>query len=112
MQTSSVGMDDKTVEFKARIFKVLGDANRMRILELLRGGERCQCEIVPLLGQSQPTVSRHLRLLEEAGLIESRRDGNRMMYQATDELVYGILDALDPELLRILSHGLMSKLPP
>ncbi len=110
MQKSGVGIDDKTLEFKARIYKVLGDANRMKILEFLRDGERCQCEIIPLLEQSQPTVSRHLKLLEEAGLIASRRDGNRTFYRAADERIYGILDVFDPELLRILSQGLMRRL--
>ena len=112
MQTNIMGTGGKTLEFKARIFKVLGDANRMRILEFLRDGERCQCEIIPLLDQSQPTVSRHLKLLEEAGLIVSRRDGNRMFYRATDERVYGILDVLEMELLHTLSEGLMRKLLP
>lgn len=112
MQKSGMGIDDKTLEFKARIFKVLGDANRMKVLEFLRDGERCQCEIIPLLDQSQPTVSRHLKLLEEAGLIASRRDGNRMFYRATDERVYGILDVFEPELLHTLSQELMRKLLP
>ena len=112
MQTNSMGIGDKTFEFKARIFKVLGDANRMRILEFLRDGEKCQCEIIPLIDQSQPTVSRHLRLLEEAGLITSKRDGNRMFYRAADERVYGILDVLEPELLHTLSQGLMRRLLP
>ena len=63
--------DEKILEFKSRIFKVIGDANRLKIIEILRSGENCQCEIIPLIAQSQPTVSRHLKLLEEAGLIRS-----------------------------------------
>jgi len=45
--------DDRALEFKARLFKVIGDPNRLKALEILRSGENCQCEIVPLLGQSQ-----------------------------------------------------------
>jgi len=100
------------MEFKARVFKVLGDSNRIRILEFLRDGEKCQCEIIPMLGQTQPTVSRHLSLLEEAGLIQSRRGGNRIFYKTVDRRVYGIIDALDTELIGVLSHGLMSRLIP
>lgn len=102
--------DPRTLEFKARVFKVLGDSNRIKIMEFLRGGERCQCEIIPILEQSQPTVSRHLRLLEEAGLITSRKDGNRTFYRVADERTFNILDSLDYELMRVLSHGLISKL--
>ena len=104
--------DERALEFKARVFKVLGDSNRLRIIEFLRDGEKCQCEIIPILDQSQPTVSRHLRLLEEAGLIQSERDGNRMLYRVVDEGVYKVVDSLDDELMRILSHGLLSKLAP
>jgi len=103
---------ERALEFKARVFKVLGDPNRLRIIELLKDGERCQCEIIPLLDQSQSTVSRHLRLLEEAGLIQSERNGNRMLYQVVDEGVFKIVDSLDDDLMRNLSHGLLSKLAP
>ena len=104
--------DDRALEFKARVFKVLGDANRLRIIEFLRGGERCQCEIIPVLGQSQPTVSRHLRLLEEAGLLRSERDGNRILYRVLDEGVYGVVDSPDRDLMSAMSHGLLSRLAP
>ncbi len=104
--------DPRALDFKARVFKVLGDSNRIRIMEFLRGGERCQCEIIPIIDQSQPTVSRHLRLLEESGLLRSRRDGNKVFYEAVEERVYDILDALDHDLMRTLSHGLMDRLIP
>lgn len=104
--------DERVMEFKARVFKVLGDSNRLRIIEFLRDGERCQCEIIPVLDQSQPTVSRHLRLLEEAGLIKSKRNGNRMLYRVVDEAVFKMVDSLDDDLMRIMSHGLLSKLAP
>ena len=41
--------DEKILEFKSRIFKVIGDANRLKIIEILRSGENCQCEIIPLI---------------------------------------------------------------
>jgi DNA-binding transcriptional ArsR family regulator len=105
-------LNERTLEFKARVFKVLGDSNRLRIIEFLRDGEKCQCEIIPILDQSQPTVSRHLRLLEEAGLIQSERDGNRMLYRVVDKGVFKIVDSLNDDLMRILSHGLLNKLAP
>lgn len=110
MEVLISSFDEKKLDFKARVFKVLGDANRIKILEFLRDGEKCQCEIIPILGQSQPTVSRHLRLLEEVGLLTSRRDGNKALYQATDERIFDIPDVIDNELMGILSQRLMSRL--
>jgi ArsR family transcriptional regulator len=79
-------------EKAAKVLRVLGDPNRVKIVELLRSGEMCQCEIIPLIGQSQPTVSRHLSLLEENGVLISRRDGVRMLYQVSDPKVFEIID--------------------
>ena len=75
----------------AKVLKVLGDPNRIKIVELLRNGEMCQCDIIPLINQSQPTVSRHLGLLEENGVVSSRRDGVKMMYRITDSSVVQII---------------------
>jgi DNA-binding transcriptional ArsR family regulator len=83
---------DATMEKKARVLKVLGDPNRLRIIELLRDGELCQCEIIPVIGQSQPTVSRHLRLMEKAGILTKRKDGTRTMYKVSHEGVLTIVD--------------------
>lgn len=102
--------DERTLEFKMRIFKVISDTNRLKILEMLRGGELCQCEIVPVIDQSQPNVSRHLRLLEEAGLIQSRRDGVRMFYEVTDPHIYNVIDAIDAEMTGIISEELAKKM--
>ena len=76
----------------AKTLKVLGDPNRIKIVEMLRNGEQCQCDIVPLIKQSQPTVSRHLRLLEENGVLSSRRDGVKMMYRIADPSVLQIIE--------------------
>ena len=102
--------DERTLEFKTRIFKVISDTNRLKILEMLRSGELCQCEIVPLIDQSQPTVSRHLRLLEEAGLIRSKRDGVRMFYEVTDPHIYNVIDAIDEHMTELISEEIAKKM--
>ena len=76
----------------ARVLKVLGDPNRIKIIELLRDGEHCQCDIIPFIGQSQPTVSRHLRMLEENGILVSRKDGVKVIYRISDPIVLKIVD--------------------
>jgi ArsR family transcriptional regulator len=80
-------VQDKT----ARVLKVLGDPNRIKIVELLASEEICQCEIIPIIGQSQPTVSRHLRLLEENGILISRRDGVKMLYRIANPDILKII---------------------
>ncbi len=104
-------IDRRATGFKSRIFRVLGDPTRLGILELLRGGELCQCEILPLLEKSQPTLSRHLGILEEAGLICSRRDANRVLYRIADEGIYRILDSIDEELVNVITGEISGKLP-
>jgi ArsR family transcriptional regulator len=61
--------------------KAAADPTRLRILALLRGGPLCVCQIVAVLGASQPAVSRHLALLRRAGLIESERRGQWVWYR-------------------------------
>ncbi len=63
------------------LFEALADASRRRILDLLRTGERPVGELVQALGLSQPGVSRHLRVLREAGLVEVRVDAQRRLYR-------------------------------
>ena len=59
-----------------KIIKALADKNRLRIIYLLNGKrDICVCEITDIIGLSQPTISSHLRLLENAGLVESDKDG-------------------------------------
>ena len=63
------------------VFEILAVPNRRRILDLLREGERPAGEIVSALSISQPGVSKHLRVLREAGLVGARRDGQRRLYR-------------------------------
>jgi DNA-binding transcriptional ArsR family regulator len=67
------------------IFEILVEPNRRRILDLLRGGHRPVGEIVTALGLSQPAVSKHLRVLKEAGLVVVRPDAQRRLYQLRPE---------------------------
>ena len=101
--------DDRTLEFKARIFKVIGDPNRVKILEILRNGEICQCDIIPLIGQSQPAVSRHLKLLEDSGLITSYKEATRMIYNIVDNHIYTLLDSIDDDMKKIILDEISKK---
>jgi ArsR family transcriptional regulator len=65
------------------LFKAAGEPTRLRILNLLRLGSLCVCDLQATLGLPQPTVSRHLAVLRHAGLVDDSRDGTRMMYSLT-----------------------------
>jgi ArsR family transcriptional regulator len=64
-----------------RTFRAFSDRTRLRILNLLRRGELCVCDIVRVLRAPQPTVSRHLAYLRKAGLVTARKQGLWMYYQ-------------------------------
>ena len=63
-----------------RVMKALSDPNRVRIVKLLQLKELCVCELQELLGLAQSTVSKHLKVLDDAGLISSSRDGAWVIY--------------------------------
>ncbi len=67
-------------KWKVRLLKALGDETRLNIVRCLLDGEKCACTLVPAAGRAQPTVSRHLKILEEAGVLESRRKGTNIWY--------------------------------
>src|ERR671932_2073024 len=65
--------------------QVLGEPRRLQILDLLRNGERPVGELVDRVGLSQPAVSKHLRVLKDAGLVEARPDAQRRLYRIRPE---------------------------
>ena len=64
----------------AALFKAFGDENRLRILELLRTGEKCACSILEELEITQPTLSHHMKLLCDTGIVRSRKEGKWVHY--------------------------------
>lgn len=64
-----------------RLMKALSDPNRVKIVKMLQAREMCVCEIRAALGFAQPTISKHLKVLEDAGLVTSRKDGLFVNYR-------------------------------
>ena len=62
------------------IFKALGDENRIRILKMLQSGEKCACKLLEELNISQPTLSHHLKILCDVGIITGRKEGKWTHY--------------------------------
>jgi ArsR family transcriptional regulator len=67
-----------------KVMKALSDPNRVRLLKLLQQRTMCVCEIQAALGIAQPTVSKHLKILEDAGLVGHRKEGLWVNYSLTD----------------------------
>jgi ArsR family transcriptional regulator len=67
-----------------KVMKALSDPNRVKLIKMLQHRVMCVCEIQTALGIAQPTVSKHLRVLEDAGLVNFRKDGLWVDYHLTD----------------------------
>ena len=78
------------LEHTAALFKALSDPTRLRILRAIsQMNELCECNIVPSFGLSQPTISYHLKLLREAGLVSSERRGQWVYHSVNQKAVLG-----------------------
>ena len=69
----------------ALIFKALGDENRIQILKLLHNGEKCACKLLDALNISQPTLSHHMKILCDSGIVTGRKEGKWMHYSISSE---------------------------
>ena len=74
----------------APIFKALGDETRLKIIEILSCGEICACEILESFHITQPTLSYHMKILTDCGLVKSRKDGSWIRYSNNLVLVTAI----------------------
>ncbi len=77
---------------QAAILAALAHPNRIRILEYLRKDTLCNCELAPALGLEQSNLSRHLKILVQAGVLESWKEGLRVNFRVPDEKVFRILE--------------------
>ncbi len=87
-------MTDELLEMKANVLKALGQPTRLKILEFLRNGERCVCEIFPAIQEEQSNVSRHLAMMKAAGILASRKEGQMVHYRVRDPQVFKLLDGV------------------
>ena len=85
-------MEERVLELKAEVLKALAQPTRLKILELLRHGERCICEIVPAINGEQSNISRHISLMQKSHLVTTRRDGVKVMVKVKDPKIFEILD--------------------
>lgn len=92
-----LGLDTDTATEVAGRLKILADPIRLRLLNLLATaprGEVCACDLVEPLGRSQPTISHHLKVLRDAGLVNAERRGTWIWYSVRRDTVAEVLDTL------------------
>jgi len=82
-------------EARARGAKAMGHPSRLLILEALQDRERCVCELTELVGADQSTVSKHLAVLKQAGLVEDRREGSMIYYRPRVKCLEGFWRCID-----------------
>ena len=102
------------VELVALRFRMLGEPVRLRILQVLEGGEKSVGDVVERLDGNQPNISKHLQVLCQAGLVGRRRDGNSIYYSISDPVVFKLCELVcrsATEDARGKFEGLASKQP-
>ena len=82
----------QTLSKQAKILSALGNEHRLKIVELLSSGECCVCKITPKFKLDPSVVSRHLAILEQSGVIKSRREGRWIHYQIADQQVLRLIE--------------------
>jgi len=73
------------------VFKALADPTRLKILECIGKGEKCICEVIPYTGKSQPNVSQHLKVLKNAGLVDERKEGTKILIKISNPKIFDVI---------------------
>ena len=79
----------------AAMFKAFADENRIQILELLRDGERCACRLLEEMKITQPTLSHHMKILCDSGIVVGRKDGKWMHYSISEDGLENVRNYLE-----------------
>ena len=67
------------------VFKAFCDENRIKILQLLQGGEKCACKLLTEMNITQPTLSHHMKILCDSGIVKGRKEGKWMHYSISQD---------------------------
>ena len=94
-------MENKQI---ASIFKAFYDENRLQILDLLKDGERCACSLLEEMQITQPTLSHHMKILCDSGIVVGRKEGKWMHYSISEDGLEHVIDYLN-ELMKNTKMG-------
>lgn len=84
-----------SIEHNLKLLKALSEESRYKIVELLLKGEKCACKIPTLIGRTQSNTSMQLTKLTNLGILQSRREGKKIIYSIKDKRVYDIFKLMD-----------------
>jgi DNA-binding transcriptional ArsR family regulator len=87
-------MKREALELVAARFRAMGEPLRLRILQELEGGELSVSTLAKSVGSTQPNVSKHLKVLQDAGMVKRRPHGNSAYYSIADEMVFELCDMI------------------
>lgn len=87
-KTNKMKMTNEAIEMVASRFKVLAEPLRLQMLQQLQSGELSVTDLAESVGSTQPNVSKHLKIMQDAGLIERSRDGNTVYYRIADRSIF------------------------
>ena len=89
----------------AAMFKAFADENRIQILELLRDGERCACRLLEEMKITQPTLSHHMKILCDSGIVVGRKEGKWMHYSISEDGIRDVRNYLDAIMMKKTDKG-------
>lgn len=94
---------------RAEILKALGQPTRLKIIDFLRDGERCVCEIFPAISEEQSNTSRHLNMMVSSGILFRRKEGVKIFYALKHQEVLEIVDLATVIMTQEITgrHGLL-----
>lgn len=84
----------------SNVFKALAHPTRIQIIKLLKDGEMCVCNILPNIDSEQSNTSQHLTILKNQGLVESKKDGSKVIYSIKNTEVYDMIALAEAIILR------------
>ena len=84
----------------SNVFKALAHPTRIQIIKLLKDGELCVCEILPKIDSEQSNTSQHLNVMKNQGIVESRKDGSKVIYCIKNKEVYEMIKLSEAIILR------------
>lgn len=81
-----------------KIFKALGDENRLKILHIIGNGEVCACKLLDFLEIEQPTLSHHMKILTDSGIVTARKNGKWIYYKINDDTLIKSVEYMENSL--------------
>lgn len=93
-------MSNMGSQLLSNVFKALAHPTRIQIIKLLKDGEMCVCDILPNLDSEQSNTSQHLTILKNQGIVESRKDGSKVIYSIKNTEVLKMIDLAEVLILR------------